>query len=79
MAVQVLDLGAPPLDHILEQARLAPAAGPRDRGDVGEQLGEPVARVGVEVTLGRNAVDRLDLVPDGTSASASAAGPTTNR
>src|SRR5205814_2059713 len=65
VAVQVVDLGPPLAQHVLQQRGPAAAEVPRAGGDVGLELREPAALGGVHEALGGEAVDRLDLVAGG--------------
>src|SRR6266550_1534848 len=65
VAVQVVDLGPPLAQHVLQQRGPAAAEVPRAGGDVGLELREPAALGGVQEALGGEAVDRLDLVAGG--------------
>src|SRR5262245_38325467 len=62
VAVQVLDLGAAPADHVLEHRRAPAGEEARGGRDVALDVGAPAAGDGVDEALRRHAVDGLDLV-----------------
>src|SRR5262245_32792913 len=64
VAVQIVDLGPPPLHHVLQQARLAAASRFCNGRNIGQQLLETAAGVRVEIPLHGDTVDRLHLVAD---------------
>src|SRR5437764_8769326 len=62
VAVQVVDLGPPLAQHVLQQRGPAAGASLGVAADVGLHLGEPAALRRVEEPLGGDVEDRLDLV-----------------
>src|SRR5436190_5276186 len=63
VTVEIVDLRAAFLLDVLEERRLTAAALTRDLGDLGEELLQTLAVVRIDVALGRDSVDRFDLVP----------------